>query len=68
MVTGMLQVFSIDIYILLEPSATLSFVTTFVAMKFEILLDVLEEPFLVSTLIGDSVVAKRVYRSCPISL
>jgi len=37
-------------------------------MKFEILPDVLEEPFSVSTPVGDSIVAKRVYRSCPISL
>ncbi|KAH0658138.1 hypothetical protein KY289_026886 [Solanum tuberosum] len=35
--TGMLQVFSIDVYALSEPGATLSFVTPFVAMKFEIL-------------------------------
>jgi len=67
-VTGMLQVFSFDVYALLDPGATLSFVTPFVVMKFEILPDVLEEPFWVSTLLGDSVVAKRVYWSCPISL
>ncbi|KAH0644675.1 hypothetical protein KY284_032559 [Solanum tuberosum] len=48
--------------------ATLSFVTPSVAMKFEILSEVLLEPFTVSTPVGYSVVAKRVYRSCPISL
>ncbi|KAH0727836.1 hypothetical protein KY290_003558 [Solanum tuberosum] len=67
-VIGMLQVFSIDVYALLDSGATLSFVTPFVAMKFEILSDVLEEPFSVCTPVSDSVVAKRVYRSCPISL
>ncbi|XP_049358413.1 uncharacterized protein LOC125823000 [Solanum verrucosum] len=49
MVTGMLHVFSIDAYALLGPGATLSFVTPFVAMKFEVLLEELLEPFLVST-------------------
>ena len=45
MVTGILQVFSINVYALLDPSATLSFVTPLVAMKFEILPKVLKEPF-----------------------
>ncbi|XP_049394710.1 uncharacterized protein LOC125858999 [Solanum stenotomum] len=67
-VNGMLQVFSIDVYALLDPGATLSFVTSFVAMKFEILPNVLEEPFSVSTRVRDSVVANRVYSSCPISV
>lgn len=37
-------------------------------MKFKILPDVLEETFLISTPLGDSIEAKRVYRICPISL
>ncbi|XP_027767790.1 uncharacterized protein LOC114074070 [Solanum pennellii] len=64
-VTGMLQVFTIVVYALLDPGATLSFVTSFVAKKFDTLLDVLHEPFLVSTPVGDSVVGKRIYRNCP---
>ncbi|XP_049348960.1 uncharacterized protein LOC125813510 [Solanum verrucosum] len=35
-VTGMLQVFSINVYALLDPGATISIVTPFVAMKFEV--------------------------------
>jgi len=35
-VIGMLQVFSIDIYALLDPGAALSFVTPLVAMKFDV--------------------------------
>ncbi|KAH0636267.1 hypothetical protein KY290_036703 [Solanum tuberosum] len=66
-VTGMLQVFSIDVYALLDPNATLSFVTPLMAMIFDVLPEKLEEPFSMSTPVGDSVVAKRVYRSCPIS-
>uniref|UniRef100_M1BQ68 Gag-pol polyprotein n=1 Tax=Solanum tuberosum TaxID=4113 RepID=M1BQ68_SOLTU len=58
-VTGMLQVFSIDVYALLDPSATLSFVTPFVAMKFDVLPETLTKPFSVSTPVGDSVVAKK---------
>jgi len=42
--------------------------TPFVAMIFEILPEVLIEPFSVSTLVGESVVGKIVYRSCPVSL
>ncbi|KAH0664080.1 hypothetical protein KY284_029011 [Solanum tuberosum] len=68
MVTGMLKVFQLYVHALLDPSATLSFVTSYVAMRFDVLLDVLLEPFYVSTPIGDSIVAKRVYRKCPISL
>ena len=38
------------------------------ATKFGMIPDVLEETFTVSTSVGDFVVAKRVYRSYPISL
>ena len=46
----------------------LPFVNLLVARKFDILLDVLIESFYVCTPMGDSVVAKRVYRKCPIML
>ena len=48
----MLKVFSIDVYTLHDPDATLSFVTSLVARKFEIFPDILHEPFLVSTPVG----------------
>ncbi|WMV43118.1 hypothetical protein MTR67_036503 [Solanum verrucosum] len=67
-VTGMLKVFQLDVYALLDPGATLSFVTPYVVMRFDMFPDVLLEPFSVSTPIGDFVVAKRVYRKCPVSL
>ena len=60
--------FSINVYALLYPDATLSFVIPLVAMKFDELPNVFHEPFLVSTPVGDSVLSKRVYRGCPISL
>ena len=37
-----------------------------VAMKVEVLHDVLVEPFSVSTMVANFIIAKRVYRSCPI--
>ena len=39
-----------------------------VSIKFDMISDVLGEPFSVSTPVGDSVVTERVYRGCPISL
>ena len=62
----MLQVFSINFYALLDPGATLSFLTPLMSMKFYVFSDVLVERFSVITSVGDSIVAKRVYRSCPI--
>ena len=59
-VIGTSQVFSIDVYYLLFPGATLSFVTPLVASKFDILSNILIETFMVSTPVGELVVAKRV--------
>ena len=56
----MLKFFSFDVYALLAPDATLSFVTSLVAKKFDILPDILHEPFIVSTLVVELVVAKSV--------
>ena len=67
-VTGMLNVFSIYVYALLYPCTTLYFVTSLVAKKFVIFPDILNEPFMVSTPIGESVVAKMVYRNNRIML
>ena len=46
-VFGMLRLFFIDVHDLVDPSTTLSFVTPLVAKKFDILPDVLHEPFIV---------------------
>ncbi|XP_070004757.1 uncharacterized protein [Nicotiana sylvestris] len=67
-VTGILTVQSHDVYALIDPSSTLSYVTPFVAMEFGIELDQLHEPFLVSTLVGESIIATRVYRGCVITV
>ena len=65
-VTSMLKVFSIDVYDLLDLSATLSFDTPLVSKKFDILPDILHEPFIMSTPMNELVVAKRVYINCQI--
>ena len=57
--THMLKVFFIDVYALHDPGSTLSFFTTLVAKKIDILPDILNEPFILSTLVGEWVVAKR---------
>ena len=43
--TGMLQVFSIDVYVLLDQGATLSFSTPLIARKFDVLPEIINEPF-----------------------
>ena len=65
-ITSMLKVFDFDVYALIDPNATLSFVTPFVAKKFRVDLELLHEAYEVSTPICASIVARKVYRSCPI--
>ncbi|XP_059290037.1 uncharacterized protein LOC132043575 [Lycium ferocissimum] len=52
-VTGMLTVFSFDVYALMDPGSTLSYVTPYVARKFGIEPEKLKEPFEVSTPVVD---------------
>ncbi len=63
-----LPIFHLDVYDFHDSSVTLSFVTPYVAMRFDVSLEVLLDYFSVSTPIGESIVAKRVYRNYPISL
>src|SRR5688572_21980714 len=67
-VTGMLQVFNFDVYALLDPGANLSFVSPYISMKFSIDPAILLEPYSVNNLVGESIVASRVFRGCPISI
>ena len=66
MVTSMLQVFSTSVYALLDLGSTLSFVTPLLALTFEVLPEVLHDPIVVSTPLGENVKADRVYQNCPI--
>ncbi|WMV57929.1 hypothetical protein MTR67_051314 [Solanum verrucosum] len=54
-VTGMLKVFHLDVYDLLDPGATLLFVTPYVAMSFDVGPEILSNLFHVSTHVGDSI-------------
>ena len=65
--TGMLQVFSVDVYALLDQGCRLSFVTPLISRKFDVLPDILNKPFMVTTPVGSGV-QKRLYRNCPIML
>ena len=62
----MLQVFSTSMYALLDPGSTLSFVTPLLSFTFEILPEVLHDPTVVSTPLGENVRTDRVYKDCPI--
>ncbi|KAF3680585.1 hypothetical protein FXO38_02229 [Capsicum annuum] len=51
-----------------DPGSSLSYVTPLVAVNFEISAEKIPEPFLVSTPVGESVVAKQVHKKCPITV
>ncbi|KAG5572887.1 hypothetical protein H5410_062653 [Solanum commersonii] len=67
-VTSMIKVFTLNVYALLDPRESLSFVTPYVAMNFEVLSEKLYEPFSVSTPVGESILAERDYHDCVISV
>lgn len=62
----MSKVYDFDVYASLDPRANFPFVTLFLENRFNVCLEVLLEPSEVCTLVGELIVAKRVYRSCPI--
>ncbi|XP_070041042.1 uncharacterized protein [Nicotiana tomentosiformis] len=61
-VTGILAIQSHDVYALIDPGSSLSYVTPYVATSFRIQLEQLHESFFVSTLVGKSIMAARVCR------
>ncbi|XP_075101689.1 uncharacterized protein LOC142177123 [Nicotiana tabacum] len=67
-VTKMLTVFTFDVYALMNPGSTLSYVTPYISKKFGIEPKKLCEPFEVSTPIGESVIARHIYRGCPVKV
>ncbi|XP_025888394.1 uncharacterized protein [Solanum lycopersicum] len=56
-VTGMIQVFDLTIYALLDPEASLYFVTPYVAMNVDVIPEQLNESFNVSTPVGEYILA-----------
>ncbi|KAH0714755.1 hypothetical protein KY284_007660 [Solanum tuberosum] len=67
-VTSMIKVFNFDVYALLDSGESLSVVTNYVAMNFDVLPEKLLEPFSVSTHVGESILADRVYHDCTVSV
>ncbi|MDV3170671.1 MAG: hypothetical protein Q8811_02850, partial [Candidatus Phytoplasma australasiaticum] len=65
-VTGMLKVFILDRYALLDSSSNLSFVTPSVANRFDVIPEMLLKPYLMSNSVGELIVARKVYEQCPI--
>ena len=63
MVIGTLQVFHLYVYALLDPGASLSFITPYIAVNFGIIPETFTEPFSVSTPIGIFIIARQVYRN-----
>ena len=64
----MLQVFSTSVYALLHPGSTLHFVTPFLALTLKTLPEVLHDPIILTTPLGENVRADRVHKDCPIVL
>ncbi|XP_070039528.1 uncharacterized protein [Nicotiana tomentosiformis] len=67
-VTGILTVQTHDVYALIDHGSTLSYATPYVAMEFGIKPKQLLEPFSVSTPVGESIVAARVYWGCVVTV
>ncbi|XP_060210488.1 uncharacterized protein LOC132637416 [Lycium barbarum] len=67
-VTGILSVINFSVFSLIDPDSTLSFVTPFIAKKFGVEPKKLHEPYEVSTLVGELVLARCIYRGCPIRI
>ncbi|XP_070039424.1 uncharacterized protein [Nicotiana tomentosiformis] len=50
------------------PGSTLSCITPFVAGKFGIVPEILSDPFALSTPVGESIIARQVYRCCTVTV
>ena len=68
MVTGTLPIFYLHVYALLDPGASLSLVTPYIAVNFQVRLEILLELFLVPPPVGRSILARRVYRNGSITV
>nr|XP_016442348.1 PREDICTED: uncharacterized protein LOC107767769 [Nicotiana tabacum]XP_016442349.1 PREDICTED: uncharacterized protein LOC107767769 [Nicotiana tabacum] len=65
-VTGILSVYSFDALVLIDPGSTLSYVSSYFALRFSRQPELLNDPFLVATPVGESLLAEYVYRACQI--
>ncbi|XP_070050781.1 uncharacterized protein [Nicotiana tomentosiformis] len=67
-ITGILTVQSHDVYALIDLGSSLSYVTPYVATSFGIKPEQHNESFSVSTPVGESIMAARVYRDCVVTV
>ena len=67
-VIGTLSIFSYNVYALIDPGSTLSYITPLVAGKFKRAPTVLNKPVEVSTPIGESIMARRIYSDCVVTV
>ncbi|XP_070048892.1 uncharacterized protein [Nicotiana tomentosiformis] len=65
-VTGILFVCSCDALALIDPGSTHSYVSSYFALRFSRQPELLNDPFLVATPVGESLLAEYVYRACQI--
>lgn len=56
----MLYIFSRDVYVLFDIGSTLSYVAPYVAVHYDFGLENIHDPFLGSTLVGESIIDKRI--------
>ena len=61
----MLCIFQFDVYALLDPGSSFSYITALIAVNFKMSAEIIPEPILVSTPVGDSIDAQKVYKNCP---
>ncbi|XP_070017409.1 uncharacterized protein [Nicotiana sylvestris] len=66
--TGILSVQAIDCYALIDPGSSLSYVTPFIPSSFGVEPEQLHDSFSVSTPVGNSIIAVRVYRNCVVTV
>ncbi|XP_070054712.1 uncharacterized protein [Nicotiana tomentosiformis] len=67
-ITGIVPVCHRDASVLFDPGSTYSYVSTYFASYLVVPRDSLSAPVYLSTLVGDSIVVNRVYRSCMITI
>ncbi|XP_070015995.1 uncharacterized protein [Nicotiana sylvestris] len=65
-VTGILSVSSFDALALIDPGSTHSYVSSYFSLRFSRQPKLLNDPFLVVTPVGESLLAEYVYRACQI--
>lgn len=67
-VIGTLKVYDFDVYALLDMGDILTFVTPFLANRFNLCPEVYVEPFEVCTPVGKSIIVRRAHRNYPVSI